>query len=1158
MRQSRTQANLVALLVFVSLLCSLSFAQTANTGALTGQVTDATGAVVGDVQITVTNEATGEKRAAVSQRDGTYSVPLLAPDSYRVEFSRNGFKTAAKPRLKINVTETARLNIQLEVGAVKEEVTVTAQAELMQTDSAALGQVTSGAQINTLPLVNRNYTQIVALNPGVSAEVTDSRDLGRGNLGNGGMPIVSNGVSQSDNNVQMNGVGINDLQSSGFFSGGVAIPNPDTIEEFKVQTGQYDAAYGRNAGANVNLLTKGGSNDFHGAVWEFLRNDALNANTFFRNSVRQPRPVLKQNQFGFDFGGPVKTNKLFFFTSYQGTRQRNGLDASCSSQVTTPALTNDRSAAALGALFSGKKGALGGVAIAPDGSNINPVALKLLQLKGANGQFVIPTPQKVDPTQPFEAQGISAFSVACPFNEDQFMTNGDWQISEKSKLAARFFFANSDTAFTLPGPNLGGGSPPGFPVNLTAQFRNASLTHTYTFSPHLLNQVVLAYNRTFSIFDQSKLFSFADIGATVPSFDNTIPAIAIDFGTTTGLSLGGNGQTIQIVQNNFTLQDSVSWTRGRHNFRFGGGVIREQLNQVGFHFLAGELFLSWPDFLLGLDGAHSGTGLSNLFGSIDLPGLFDRGYRVLEANTYAQDDIKLTSRLTVNLGLRYDRLGDLGDIKGRNSSFDFSKANPNPPPGPLGTLQGTVVPSNFSGTIPAGVTQIDNEFGIKGNGQNTWNPRVGFAWQLPYTNRFVLRGGYGVYHSRYTGQPFIQLLTAPPFAQLRQLVLGANTAASEQQPFPLATPAFPNFVPYTQTSSNAITVFAPDFRPPMIQEYSLGIQSELTKDTVLEIGYSGARGTHLIRERSVNQAGIASASNPIRTVTTNTRANVGLRVPFQGFSPSVAQEIESAGSSWYNALLVGLNKRFSHGLRVQGSYTFAKSLATDASTSTGPNGGTAIGNQNDPSQRYGPDTFIRRHRLIANYTYDLPGPRDNGALKQALGGWTVAGVTTLQSGQNLTPTLTNALSVFGITTDRPSVSGSCTPSQYVNSSSPNHFNNYINPACFTKPAVFNAADDALGTGFGNAGIGIIEGPGQFNWDLGVMKKFAFAWPREGAGMEFRTDFFNAFNHTQFANPSLSFPIGCNPSVPSTCGTFGRITNTSVGPRVIQFALKLKY
>src|SRR5262249_54041465 len=212
------------------------------------------------------------------------------------------------------------------------------------------------------------------------------------------------------------------------------------------------------------------------------------------------------------------------------------------------------------------------------------------------------------------------------------------------------------------------------------------------------------------------------------------------------------------------------------------------------------------------------------------------------------------------------------------------------------------------------------------------------------------------------------LLTAPPFAQLREFTPFTNSAATEQQPLPLSVPTFPAFVPYSPATANAITVFSQDFRPPMIQEYSLGLQTELTKDMVLEVGYSGARGTHLIRQRSINQAGIASAANPIRGQTTNTQSNVLLRVPFEGFSSSQAQVIESAGSSWYNAILVSLNKRFSHGLRIQGSYTFAKSLATDAASSTGPNGGDAVGDQNNPSQRYGPDQFIRKHRLIVNYT----------------------------------------------------------------------------------------------------------------------------------------------------------------------------------------------
>src|SRR5215470_15887659 len=541
---------LLATIVFVPAL----LAQTAGTGALSGIVTDASGASILGAQVKVTSDSSGEIRTVTTGAGGTYSVALLLPGTYLVEASKEGFRTITIAHVRIIVTETNALNIRLEVGQVSDKVVVAAEAIQLQTESSALGRVTSSEQVQALPLAMRNFTQIIGLNPGVSTEVANAGELGRGGGGNNQDPTVSSGNWASDNNFQMNGVGVNDIQQSGYFSAGVAIPNPDTIQEFKVQTGQYDASYGRNAGANVDVVTKGGSNDLHGAAWEFLRNDDLNANTFFRNATGQPRPVLKQNQFGFDLGGPIRRDKLFFFSSYQGTRQRNGLDPSCSSSVTSPPITNDRSATALGQLFAGQRGAiqtaLGGVgpAIAPDGSNINPVALALLQLKLPNGQYVMPTPQTVDGNKPFEAQGFSAYSFACPYSENQFMTNADWQLSAKSKLEGRFFFANSDTAFTVPQANLGGGTAPGFPVSLTNNFRNLTLAHTYIFSPSLVNRAEIGFHRTLGLYEQSKVFSYSDIGATVPAFDNELPAIALDYGSETGLSLGGNGQTVHLAE----------------------------------------------------------------------------------------------------------------------------------------------------------------------------------------------------------------------------------------------------------------------------------------------------------------------------------------------------------------------------------------------------------------------------------------------------------------------------------------------------------------------------------------------------------------------------------------------------------------------------------
>ena len=272
----------------------------------------------------------------------------------------------------------------------------------------------------------------------------------------------------------------------------------------------------------MDVITKGGTNTFHGSTWEFFRNNVLNANSYYRNANNQPKPVLDQNQFGFTLGGPVKKNKLFFFVSYEGNRQRNGLDPQCSKTVTMAPITDNRTAAAIGALFAGQTGAGGGTAILGDGSNINPVALALLQLKLPNGQYVIPTPQTVNPSLPFDSQGQSAFSVACPFTDNQFMTNADYNISERSKLSARFFFSDNAFSYTLPNTSSAGAAVPGFPQTFPFGYRSFSLTHTYVFSSKLINQAEIGFNRVNQHSTVGYPFTFSDIGSTVPSSTTTI------------------------------------------------------------------------------------------------------------------------------------------------------------------------------------------------------------------------------------------------------------------------------------------------------------------------------------------------------------------------------------------------------------------------------------------------------------------------------------------------------------------------------------------------------------------------------------------------------------------------------------------------------------
>lgn len=1149
-----TVSSWLASLLMCLLLSLPAWAQTASTGALTGTVTDTSGALVSSVNITVTSDATGEARTVTSQSNGGYTVPLLLPGSYRVEFSKTGFKQAVKQGLEINVTETARLDVQLEVGGVQEQVTITSDAVLLQTESNALGRVSDRELVSNLPLVTRNYTQIVTLSPGIAAGVTNAAEIGRGSSGESGGNFRTHGAFGRDNNFQMNGLPINDLQASGPFSGGVAVPNPDAIEQFKVQTGQYDASFGRNAGANVNVVTKSGTNQFHGTVFEFFRNDVLNANDFFRNATSQKRGVLKQNQFGFTLGGPILKDKLQFFGSYQGTRQRNGVGGGGAVTFFSPALTDDRSRAALGALFAGQAGAFGGVAVAADGSNISAPAFALLNLKLPNGQFLIPTPQTINPAQPFARRGFSAFSSPAIFDEDQFMINLDYVMSERSKIAGRFFYADSDQSVPFPTTNLGGPAAPGFPVNTPNRLRNFSASHTFTFNANLINQAEFGFFRNKVSTLQQEVFKFSDIGVNAPADVDLYPAISI----TGALTLGGNGQEVVLPQQHFTFQDSLTYVRGRHTLRFGAGITRTHLDIAEFHYLGGLIFQSFPDFLLGLPAASNGTNFSNVLGTVDIPGQLNRLWRLIDANIFVQDDIKVTPTFTLNLGVRYEFLGNLSDKEGRNSSFDIAAANPNPPA--AGTIQGFVVSKDYPGAVPAGVTQLDNNLGIRGKHQNNIGPRVGFAWQLPgtalpFTERLVLRGGYGMYFTRATGQPFLQLVSGPPFAQVRQLVGAPNAAASFANPFSPA-PILPSFPAYSPTTQRTNTFVDQDYRPPVTQQYSLNLQSELGRNFLLEVGYVGARATHLILAHSLNQANLASAANPIRGVTTNTVANIAQRVPILGFTAPGLSDIDSQANSRYNALELSVTKRMTGGLQFLAAYTFARAFS-DGATNTVAGGGSVAGDQNNRRANYGLADFNREHRFVFSYVYQLPSPqRFNAFVDKLLGGWSVAGVTTIQTGTPLSFTGTNANNVYGITNDRAQLAAGCTHDDLTTSGSlQSRLGGYFNRTCISGLTATGGAalwpvigDDNRATTFGNSGPGIVVGPGQNSSDIALIKRTPIGFLGEGGNLEFRTEFFNAFNHSQFANP--------NSNVSSTA--FGTISSTSVNPRIMQFALKLNF
>jgi Carboxypeptidase regulatory-like domain/TonB dependent receptor/TonB-dependent Receptor Plug Domain len=822
---------LLSIALAVALLFSRSiYGQTASTGALTGVTLDPSGAVLPGAIIHLTMEGGSEARSATSDANGRFGFLLLRPGTYEMQASRADFKLVSQRDIHVHVTETLRIELHLELATRVEQTKVSSAPLMVQQDTSAQGRVVNQEAIGRLPLVTRNFAQIAGLSPGVTVGVYNAGELGTGGTAlsqirksNDG--IFVHGARSYDNNWQLDGISVSDVQGSGSISGGIPIPNPDTLEEFKVQTGLYDAAFGRAVGANVSVITKSGTNDYHGTIFEFLRNDILNANDFFLNMTGQGRPNLKQNQFGFALGGPVKKDKLLFFGSYQGTRQVNGTAAgqagiACTVSLNEPPLTNDRSAAALGKLFGGMKGALGGVAINSNGSNINPVALALLNFKLPDGGFLIPTPQTVDPSKPFASSGFSAFSEPCYFEEDQGLVNVEYVISPTSQLAARFFIADGDQSVTFPGGGLNpAGNIRGFNSLGDSAFVVFSLAHTYVVSNALLNQARIGFVRTRAQIAADAPFKWSDVGVSESDMNenNELPSLNI-LGSASMASVLPRTYT----QNSFVFNDVLSLIRRSHAVKLGGSLTRLQDNLDFAGFGSSVQFLSWPDFLLGLDGNSNASTFSNVFSSSDVFGLLNREFRVWEGSGFVQDDYRIRRSLTLNLGLRYERLGQFGDQLGRNSSFDVSKADSSPPPS--GSLDGYIVASNFPAALPPGVARADNTFGNYGQGQNTFAPRIGFAWQiLPMTTRLVLRGGYGIYYSRPTGQTATLSVLGAPFSLTRINTGLTNATATFQAPFarPFPTPeSFPMFPAYSPTTESSVSALAPNFRPAMVQQFS--------------------------------------------------------------------------------------------------------------------------------------------------------------------------------------------------------------------------------------------------------------------------------------------------------------------------------------------------
>lgn len=1153
-------ALFAGLFVFAGLLS----AQTATTGQIEGAVKDPSGARIAGAKAVLTSDS-GLTRETITGDLGLFLFTLLPPGKYRLEVQASGFKTSAIGDITVRITESSHLEIALQVAAVAGEVVnVQAQAALVQTGSPATGRVVDSLAISAMPLATRNFTQILGLSTGTATYLPDNTAVGRNSQN-----ISVNGARVTNNNFVINGGDANSIGTNSAPS--LAVPAPETLEEFKVQTSLYDATFGRSGGGNIQVITRSGQNNFHGDLYEYFRNDALNANDPFLKASSVGRPKLKRNVFGATLGGPVQKDKMFFFLSYQGTRELNAasrINSLSSNVLIAPGLTDDRSQTALLQTFNPKLA--NGTAV----TSINPISLSLLNAKLPNGQYVIPTPQ---------AGGRYSGATPSQYNEDQVNANWDYHFSAANALAVKLFLFNAPQNLVLPSFLGGGANVPSFGNNQYNSGRILTLQDTHLISPTMINEVRASYSfLRVDAFPQQPVNDQAlgiqrSTAAAAPGMGmiQIAPAAGgISFGTAPLIDVVAQGGTSAV-------SDTLSMQKGKHSLRVGAEIrLNLNLYNVGFYTRGLVQFLSFNDFL-------TGSTYVSLFGN----GIGRRTLRSWDYNFYAQDDWKVSRKLTLNFGLRYELDTPPYDTQGRIATFDPSLYQPRPlavngvPVGPpiAGYVQAENVAKQFN---DPNIPKV-SKYGLKSIDPHNLAPRFGFAYSPLSNDHLVVRGGYGIYYSRTSFQYITLGVADPP-----TYVFGVNVGAPFSNPF-FPVPAanqFPALVPGIALSG---TFFDRNIRTPYLQQFNFGVQYGVG-NTLFEAGYVGSRGVNLFRQVGINQAALASPQHPITNavtgvvITTNTPANASLRAPYQGVSVNGFFQDQSTAQSVYHSLQASVTQRFSHGVQFLASYTFAKSI--DNASGQGGGAGTGgvvnpgavgetsgiLGNQLDNRANRGMSDFDRRHRFVLSGLWDLPAPSfaKSGLGHAALRGWQLSAVVTSMSGLPIDVVDTGAGSLYGLSGASAALArASWAPSSTVATATNAPAGYYFNPLAFARPVIAagqpipssggSAIADALGTDVGNVGRNVLRGPSQNNVDFGIAKRFTV---HEGRFVDFRADFFNLLNHVNLANPisDLNAVAATGGSINGATGqivnpgSFGQIISASSNPRLIQFALKYRF
>ncbi|MGO9084793.1 MAG: carboxypeptidase regulatory-like domain-containing protein [Candidatus Sulfotelmatobacter sp.] len=1164
--------NLALLIALPMFLCTSVWMQAqVETGKIVGSVKDASGAVVTDAAITVTETQTNVQKKVLSNGNGDYVVTELKSGVYTVAVEHAGFKKAIQPAFKLDVNQVVRADFVLTVGAITEEMVVTAAEPLVESETSSLGQVIEQNRVNDLPLDGRDFVQLAYLAPGVNGGPTAGYTVQQGGIPEdqrGNAAIQVNGLTATNNNFLLNGFDNNEQQI------GIEViqPSIDAIQEFKVQTNNFGADIGRG-GAVVNVVLKSGSNQFHGSLFEFLRNSAFDAKNYFDNGS-QPIAPFKQNQFGGTFGGPIIKDKTFFFVDYQGTRIRQAqtdisfvpspsevggnfsdlLTGQTFSPCATPSAADtfdtgtifdplttstytcaDQSQIQLRnpILYNGQMNVIppcvGSTGLsATGGACLDSAAMQLVNL--------YPSPNVSNSAGNYLSNPVASN------DQDSFDVRGDHQLTRKDSLSLMFSFNNVKAFAPDPFPGFAGGG--NFSGHITNLARSAGISDVHTFAPNKINELKIGYSRyvvravqNFAGQDLSQQFGIPN------DFDpnNATATGGLPFIQFANLSPIGTTDWFPefLNENNYQYVDAFTYVRGRHSFKMGADVRRRLHGFFQTQNARGDMSFNGL-FTSDLSTGNGGSPLAEfLMGYPDtgyrdgLKGEF--GMRWTEFSAYLMDDFKFSDKLTLNLGVRYDLFTPPVEQENRLANFDFST--------------GLFVSPQMTGVSRSGNVKPD---------YNNFAPRIGFAW-TPWNEKTVVRGGFGIFYDVQADQNDAELAYNPTGLLFSQ---NYNPAANAIPTLRTST-GYPTPV-YATVTNPAGRASASLFnnRTTYIEEWNLNIERALSKSMALQVAYVGTRGVKLSFLSNRNQPPAPLDSN-FESCPTPTDPSCATGAPtefgrlYYSTVPNVGEIRTLDNGAWSvdHGLQVKLEKRFSGNWSMLTSYTWQHSI-----------GQTEEDEYLEPQDTYnlaaerGDNAPDYRHQLSSAWSYILPfGPKQkfwssSGPARWLTEGWQVNGIVALHSGEALTPLLSTDYTNTDSGAPRPDLTGD--PYNFSTAESQGCPSNNQSIACWYNPAAFAlpglAPNQSFAREYGDARRGSLRGPAIYNVDASLFKNFNFT---ETWKLQFRAEAFNLFNTAEFSLPYAAVDQAGSPGNP---GLSGSITSTVHASRELQLALKLSF